>query len=440
MLDELKARGLVDACTGEAALREAVTDTQQSVYCGFDPTAGSLHLGHLPGVVALELFRQHGHTPVALLGGATGRVGDPSGKSVERPLLSEDEVDSNAFDIGVQLASMLGNNVKVLNNMEWFGTMGFVEFLRDVGKHARLGSMLAKESVRSRMGATADDNAEGLSFTEFSYQLLQAYDFLQLLQRFGTRIQVGGSDQWGNITAGTELIRKVHGDTDVHGITFPLLIKADGNKFGKSEGGAIWLNSSLTSPYGLYQQLYRTEDADVCRCLRSLTLVPAHEIDAFERQLQYGSATPNAAQQRLAEEVVLFVHGKDGLEQAKRATEALKPGSAAPLDEELLESISNDAPCATLNRPQVVGALLIDVLVACGLQQSKSAAKRLVLQGGARLNNARVDDPERTIEQSDLLGGRIALLASGKKHKCIVRLKSKQHEADHSSVQEQQPA
>ena len=439
VLSELRARGLFDATTGEAALERALTESAQSVYCGFDPTADSLHLGHLPSVIALEIFRRSGHTPIALIGGATGRVGDPSGKSAERPLLSGHEVDANANCIGEQLKGMLGSDVDVRNNMEWFGGMGFVEFLRDVGKYARVGSMLAKDSVKSRIGS----ESEGMSFTEFSYQLLQAFDFLQLLRRAGTRVQLGGSDQWGNITAGTELIRKVKGETEVHGITFPLLERADGTKYGKSEGGAIWLSSSLMSPYGLYQRLFRTEDADVCRCLRSLTLLPVQEIDAYEEQLHIGSATPNEAQQRLAEEVVRFVHGESGLEQAKRATEVLKPGNDTPLDAELLESMTSEAPCTTLERSQVVGAGLADVLVACGMQPSKSAARRLISQGGARINNERLEE-ERALDESDLLGGRIALLTSGKKNKRIVRLDDSETQTDtiaEDEVQrERQPA
>lgn len=418
VVDELKRRGLMEACTGEEGLRELLREGPQKVYCGFDPTAKSLHLGHLPAILALEWFRRHGHEAWALLGGATGRVGDPSGKSTERPLLAEEELEANVEGVRATIEQVLGRGVRVVNNLEWFGDMGFLEFLRDVGKHARLGPMLAKDSVRIRM----EGEGEGMSFTEFTYQLLQAYDFVHLHYTHGVRVQVGGSDQWGNITAGTELTRKMNKDDRVFGVTLPLLLKSDGSKFGKTEGGAIWLDPALLSPYRFYQALFQTTDDDVCHFLRALTFLPESTICPLERDIHNGAHEPNRAQRLLAETVTEIVHGQEGLNKAHKATEALRPGSDAELDAATLDAIAGEAPTSQLSRSEVEGVPVIDVLVKSGLQSSKSAARRMVYQGAVRINNGRLQDPEQQVARGDILDDRVLLLAVGKKNKCLIRV------------------
>ena len=444
VVDTLQSRGLLDQCTGEAALREAAARHGQSlrVYCGFDPTADSLHLGNLLGIIVLRWFQLHGHQPVALLGGATARVGDPSGKSSERPMLAAADIDSNAAAIERSLRAILSSGAAgaaaaalpeavVLNNLEWYGSMGMLEFLADVGRRARVGVMLAKDSVRSRM------DGEGMSYTEFTYQLLQGYDFVHLAREHGVRVQVGGSDQWGNITAGTDLLRRFGvqldgGDADgageddagaFHGATFPLLLKSDGTKFGKSESGAVWLSADRLSPYKFYQHLLGVADADVGNLLRRLTFLPMGEIAEMEAAM---GANPQAAQTRLAEEVTRFVHGDAGLEQARRATAGLAPGKVdgVALDIETLRSIADEIPLAEAARSAVEGAPLVDVMVAVGLQQSKGAARRLIANGGGYINNVKVTDAARVIGGDDVLGGEMVLLGAGKKNKMVVRVTS----------------
>ena len=301
VVDVLRERGLLDACTNEDELREAAGDGSLSVYCGFDPTADSLHLGNLLGIVVLAWFQRCGHTPIALLGGATGRVGDPSGKSAERPVLDDVTINANVAGIEKILRGVLANSAsfappgdelkpaRVLNNLDWFGGMGFLEFLRDVGKYARVGTMVAKDSVKSRL-----ESERGMSFTEFSYQLLQGYDFVHLHREENVMVQVGGSDQWGNITAGTDLIRRIsQRDGGAYGLTFPLLLKADGKKFGKSEDGAVWLSPDRLSPYKFYQHLLQSTDADVVRFMKTLTFVPIEEIEAMEAAMKEDGYAPN---------------------------------------------------------------------------------------------------------------------------------------------------
>ena len=293
----LKERGLLDACTNEEELRKAADEGSLSVYCGFDPTADSLHLGNLLGIVVLAWFQRCGHAPVALLGGATGRVGDPSGKSAERPVLDEDTINANTAGIQKILEGVLANSAamagadvpaaRVMNNLDWFGSMGFLEFLREIGKYARVGTMMAKDSVKTRL-----DSEQGMSFTEFSYQLLQGYDFCHLYKEHDVRVQVGGSDQWGNITAGTDLIRRILARDGAYGCTFPLLLKADGRKFGKSEDGAVWLSADRLSPYKFYQYMLQSTDADVIRFMRMLTFMSIDEIEGFERAMEEEDTSP----------------------------------------------------------------------------------------------------------------------------------------------------
>lgn len=391
------------------------------VYCGFDPTAESLHLGNLLGIIVLSWFLRCGHQAVALIGGATARVGDPSGKSIERPELDIDTLEKNILGIRKTFSTIFGSsNVVILNNYDWWKDFSFLDFLKQVGRFARIGTMIAKESVKKRL-----ESEQGLSFTEFSYQLLQGYDFLYLFQNKGVNVQIGGSDQWGNITAGTELIRKIlqpDSDNEAYGLTFPLLLKSDGSKFGKSEDGAIWLSPSMLSPYKFYQYFFSVPDADVIRFLRILTFLDLEEIDELEKDMKRPGYVPNTAQQRLAEEVTRFVHGEDGLNEAVKATEALRPGAETKLDWKTIEAIAEDVPSCSSAYDQVLNVSLVDLSVSAGLFESKSAARRLLKQGGVYLNNNRVDSESKRIEPQDIVDDKVLLLSAGKKNKVVVRI------------------
>ncbi|KEH32330.1 putative tyrosine--tRNA ligase [Medicago truncatula] len=428
----LEQRGLLDSITNES-LRTISSNTINAplkVYCGFDPTAQSLHLGNLLALIVLSWFRRSGHNVVALIGGATARVGDPSGKSLERPQLDVQTLERNTAGIENTIRTILGrvqnhpnsgngnDSVVVLNNYDWWKEFSLLDFLKRVGKYARVGSMMAKESVRKRL-----ESEHGMSYTEFTYQLLQGYDFLYLFQNEGVNVQIGGSDQWGNITAGTELIRKilqVEGGT--YGLTFPLLLKSDGTKFGKSEDGAIWLAPSMLSPYKFYQYFFSVPDADVVRFLKILTFLDIYEIVKLEEEMKRPGYMPNTAQRRLAEEVTRFVHGEDGLSEALRATEALRPGSETKLDWKTIEGIAEDVPSCSLAYDEVLNQSLVDLSVSSGLFDSKSAARRLLKQGGVYLNNSRVDSENKRIEAADIVDGKVLLLSAGKKNKVLVRI------------------
>ena len=425
IIDVLRERDLLDACTNESMLIEAAkSPSGLKVYCGFDPTADSLHLGNLLGIVVLSWFQRCGHTPVILLGGATGSIGDPSGKSVERPLLSREEIDTNANNIGTDLNSILSHDnltysrPQVMNNIDWFANISFLDFLRDVGRYARIGTMLSRDSVKSRL-----ESESGLSFTEFSYQLLQGYDFMHLFQEHNVTVQVGGSDQWGNIVAGTDLIRRIISKEVAYGVTFPLLLKSDGKKFGKSEDGAIWLSSKRLSPFKFYQYLLRTSDEDVIRMMRMLTFLPINEIREIEEAMGKKGYVPNTAQVRLAEEITRFVHGETGLEEAKAATKGLLPGSDTKLDIDILESLIDIVPTLEITREEAFAVTVVDILVEVGLQGSKGEARRMIKGGGVRINNIKVADELARLEPSDLISGRMLLLSAGKKNKFLLQVK-----------------
>ncbi|KAK3029755.1 hypothetical protein RJ639_038032 [Escallonia herrerae] len=420
VIDILQQRGFIESITSES-LRSACSDPAQPplrVYCGFDPTAESLHLGNLLGLVALSWFLRCGHYPVALVGGATARVGDPSGKSLERPLLDPQSLSANTSSISATITRILGPNVSILNNYDWWKDVKLLDFLRDVGRFARVGTMMAKESVKRRL----ESSNEGLSYTEFTYQLLQGYDFLHLFKNENVSVQIGGSDQWGNITAGTELIRKILQCDSVYGVTFPLLLKSDGTKFGKSEDGAIWLSPKMLSPYKFYQYFFSVPDADVVRFLKILTFLSMEEIEEVEAGMGREGYVMNSAQRRLAEEVTGFVHGEEGLAEALKATEALRPGAETRLDWKTIEGIAEDVPSCSLPYDQVLSIPLLDLSVSTGLLESKSAARRLLKQGGLYLNNSRVDGDGRKIEAEDIVDGKILLLSAGKKNKMVVRI------------------
>ncbi len=418
VLDILKARGLFEDCTtpdaGEKLAEPGV------VYAGFDPTSDSLQAGNLVTILVLAHFQRCGHRVIAVAGGATGMIGDPSGKTSERTLLTPEQVERNLEGIKENLSRFLDFShptapAKILNNHDWLGAFTFLDFLRDVGKHFRMGNMLGRESVRARLASEA-----GMSFTEFSYSLLQGYDFLHLYDTEGCRFQVGGSDQWGNITAGTELVRKLRGE-EVYGITTPLVCDSAGQKFGKSEGNAVYLDARKTSPYNFYQFFFRTTDTDVIRFLKIFTFLSLEDIAELEQTVK---AAPEGreAQRRLAEEVTRTVHGEDGLQVALRASEVLFGGSIEGLSADDLAAIFADVPSAELTRSDVVGAPVIDVAATAGLCQSKGAARRLVQSGGLYLNNIRVADIEATVTPEDLVDGKVAVLRSGKKNFHLVKM------------------
>jgi len=419
IIDCLEERGLIEAMTSEEL--KAITQKPTKIYIGFDPTADSLHLGSLVGIVILRWFQKFGHTPVVVLGGATGRIGDPSGKSAERPLLDISTIEANIRRIRTHFEQILdfqNPHAKplIFNNDEWFAQYPFVDFLRDIGKHFRVNVMLTKDSVKTRLEAE-----EGISFTEFSYQILQAYDFYHLYKSQGVALQAGGSDQWGNITAGTDLVRKLLGET-VYGLTFPLLTRSDGKKFGKTEGGAIWLAADRCSPYDFYQYLYRVSDADVIKLMRMLTFMEMDEIRRCELAMKQPDYVPNSAQKKLAEELTRLVHNEEGLQSALRATQAAAPGHSAELNPAIFHQMMKDMPCVKLAKSEVVDRKFIEIAAQTGLTSSKGEATRLITGGGAYLNNERIEDPQMKLTENHLIGGEFFLLAAGKKKKILVQV------------------
>jgi tyrosyl-tRNA synthetase len=421
LIDTLQERGFIEAMTHEE-LREKVAKPMH-LYCGFDPTSDCLHLGHLVPIVGLSWFQRFGHRPVVLVGGATGMIGDPSGKKSERLLLDKATIEKNVQGIAKILQKILGKGPNgetplFLNNADWFDSMSFIDFLRDVGKQFRLSTMLAKDSVKQRL-----ESEDGMSFTEFCYQLLQAYDFLYLFKNYEVSLQLGGSDQWGNITAGTDLIRKELNATS-YGITFPLLVRSDGQKFGKSEKGAIWLSADKLSPYEFYQYLVRVPDADVIKLLRLLTFLDMAEIRHYEKMMSSDEYEPNSAQRRLAAEVTEWIHGKEGLELALRTTQNLAPGKEGELTAETLAEIAKDIPICELPYEQGTAATVAELFVLAKLCSSNSEARRLIKQGGAYINNSKQEKEQANslVGQDSLIDKRYLLLSAGKKNKVVVSL------------------
>lgn len=419
VLDILEERGFLDTVTSEE-LKEKLGRSHK-VYCGFDPTSDSLHLGNMVAIMGLAWFQRCGHVPIVLVGGATGMIGDPSGRSQERQLLNEDSIRTNLLGIRKNLESILDLNHPItkpvfVNNFDWFKNFSFIDFLRDVGKYFRVGSMLAKESVRNRMVSE-----EGISFTEFSYQLLQSYDFFHLNDKYDVSIQLGGSDQWGNITAGCELVRKMTGKT-VYGVTFPLMTRSDGQKFGKSEKGAIWLAPEKLAPFDFYQYLIRVSDLDVIKLMCLLTFMEMAEIRSYQSMMQKNDYVPNTAQKRLAEEVTRLVHGEAGLEIALKVTQGIAPGSETVLDAATLEAIAGDMPSKTELLADIVSMPLVDLLVRVGLQSSKGEARRLLRNGGVYLNNVKIENESVVLQLDDLIEGHLLLLSVGKKNKLLIRI------------------
>ncbi len=419
LLSDFEARGLVHQTTDPAALRHWLATPSRRVYAGFDPTADSLHVGHLVALVLLRRVAAAGHEPVAVLGGATGMIGDPSGRSEERNLLSPDELAANVAGVERQIRGILestGQPVHVVNNADWMRGVGYLDFLRDVGKHVPLAQMLAKDSVKSRL-----ERDGGLSYTEFSYMLLQAWDFVHLSDALDCRIQIGGSDQWGNITAGIELGRRLR-SRDLHGITCPLLTKADGTKMGKTAAGAIWLDPQRTSPYAFYQYWMNLDDADASRCLARLSDLPLDELATYEHKR---AANPAAREthKRLAEELTRLVHGEAGLSTARQATEIFFGAEIRDLDDAALGEIFADVPSREFSRATLEGEGLpfVEALEATGLAASRGAARRTIEQGGGYVNNRRVSDAAYRLTPRDLAGGSTLVLRSGKKSYALAR-------------------
>jgi len=412
---ELEWRGFLHHATQQ--IQHHLAERPRTVYCGFDPTAPSFQVGNLMPLTLLRHFQLCGHKPIVLMGGGTGLIGDPSGKPTERPLLSKEQIRDNVHRQRDQVARLLDFDSKdrralVLNNADWLVEQRLVDFLRDVGKHFTVNIMLQKESVKARLDA-------GISYTEFSYMLLQAYDFLHLFRKEGCTVQVGGSDQWGNITAGIDLIRRVEGG-EAHGLVAPLFTTAAGAKFGKTEGGAIWLDPALTSVYKFYQFWLNTDDRDTERYLKLFTFLPRAEIDALLARLKANPAA-REAQRALARDVTERVHGPEAAAKVIRASEVLfgdfDPHAAGDAEFDVL---AQELPTTTVAARD--GLTLVDAVIQAGLAKSKSEARRAIEQGGIYVNQARVKDVARSIGGADWLAGRNLLLRKGKKDYGLLRL------------------
>jgi len=412
LLKDLQDRGLIAQMTDAAALDQLLSAGPVTLYCGFDPTADSLHLGHLVPVLILKRFQEAGHQPIALVGGATGMIGDPSFKATERKLNTPDVIATWVDKIRGQVEPFLkfdgANPARMANNYDWFGSMNCLEFMRDIGKHFSVNAMIKKESVQQRL----EREDQGISYTEFSYSLLQGYDFAELYKRYCCALQIGGSDQWGNIVAGTDLTRRLH-HAHVHGVTVPLITKADGTKFGKTESGAVWLDPKKTSPYAFYQFWLNTSDADVYKFLKFFTFLPVARIDEIEATDKTSGTKPEA-QRILAEEATRLVHGEVALMAARRISASLFSGQLADLTENDLEQLAQDGmPGITLD---AANASLIDALAAAGLAKSKSEARSFIQSGSITINGNKADALDHQIDSEERLYGRFTILRRGKKN------------------------
>ncbi len=419
---ELAWRGLVHQTTDEEELLALLGNSSCTVYAGFDPTADSLHVGSLLPLMLLRRLQRAGHQPIALVGGATGMIGDPSGKSEERNLLSVEKLTANVAGLEKQVRQFLDFEAErpalLVNNFDWMQDFSYLEFLRDVGKNFPIGTMLGKEAVRSRI----DRDDGGISYTEFSYMLLQAYDFVHLYDRHGCQCQVGGSDQWGNITAGIDLARRLRG-VQLYGMTCPLLLDSEGKKIGKTEEGTkVWLSKERTSPYLFYQYWRNIPDADAGRCLRYLTELDREQIESLDASRE-ADPGKSLSQKTLAEELTRLVHGADGLAAAERATKIFFGGEIDGVDDQQLLEIFADVPSQDVAREQLATGDLgvLDAFVVAGLAKSKGEARRAVKQGGAYLNNRRIADAEARLGPADLATKNVLVLRSGKKRYALLR-------------------
>ena len=418
LFGELEWRGLLFDTTEGA--RDALAREKVSGYIGFDPTSASLHVGNLLQMIGLAHLQRHGHSPIAVVGGGTGLIGDPSGKSVERQLMSAEEVAINVEGIHAQLARFLDFESKVaparlVNNADWLTKLSAVDFMRDVGKHFTVNAMLAKESVRRRI-----DSAEGITYTEFSYSLLQAYDFLQLFDRFGCTLQMGGSDQWGNITAGMDLIRRLRG-AKAHGLVTPLITTASGAKFGKSEAGAIWLDPSRTSPFEFYQFWWRSDDRDVIRYLKFFTFLDGAAIEPLERSVAE-APEGREAQRALAREVTRLVHGDAAVIEAEAATQALYANNISSLTAKQVEQTMVGVPSATIVKTPE-GWPVVELLATAGVTKSKSEATRLIRGGGVYINDRRITDEKARMTVEEAIEGQLFVIRKGKRDNFLVHIR-----------------
>ncbi|MED4137767.1 tyrosine--tRNA ligase [Priestia megaterium] len=415
ILQDLEFRGLINQQTDEKGLSELLSKESVRLYCGFDPTADSLHIGHMLPVLILRRFQQAGHQPIALVGGGTGLIGDPSGKKAERTLNEKETVAMFSERIKGQLSCFLdfeeGENAAVIaNNYDWIGSLDVITFLRDIGKNFGINYMMAKDSVQSRIES-------GISFTEFSYMILQSYDFLNLYQTYNCKLQIGGSDQWGNITAGLELIRKSEEDAKAFGLTVPLVTKADGTKFGKTEGGAIWLDPEKTSPYEFYQFWINTDDRDVIKYLKYFTFLSHEEINELAASAKE-APEKREAQKALAAAMTTLVHGEEALEQAIRISQALFSGSISELTAEEIKQGFKDVPSYT-HTGEDIG--LIDLLVESKISPSKRQAREDISNGAIYLNGEREQDLQKIVGAEDRIEGQFTVIRRGKKKYTLIQ-------------------
>jgi len=427
LFEDLEFRGLIKQVT-DPNIAKILKEKPLTLYIGFDPTADTLHVGSLLPLLTLKRFQQAGHRAIALVGGATGMIGDPSGKTHERSLMTKEQLKANQEGIKKIFAKFLdlsGDNPAIIaNNADWFENITFIDFLRDVGKHFTVNHMMAKESVRARL----EDREHGISYTEFSYMLLQSYDFYVLHNTEGCTLQMGGSDQWGNITAGIDLIRKMKAargepETEVYGITFPLVSKADGTKFGKSEKGNIWLDPNRTSPYQLYQFFIQTSDTDVMTYIRYFTFLDRKEILCLEESLRK-EPEKREAQKTLARELTRLVHGQKELDRVEKATQALFGTEITTVDAKILQEAFADAPATEKEKASLAAGIpIIDVLVETGLCNSKGASRKEISAGGVYVNNTRITDIAGVINEKHLIADQFVLLRKGKKNYHLLKFR-----------------
>ncbi|MCQ6824029.1 tyrosine--tRNA ligase [Staphylococcus aureus] len=408
LIEDLKWRGLIYQQTDEQGIEDLLNKEQVTLYCGADPTADSLHIGHLLPFLTLRRFQEHGHRPIVLIGGGTGMIGDPSGKSEERVLQTEEQVDKNIEGISKQMHNIFefgtDHGAVLVNNRDWLGQISLISFLRDYGKHVGVNYMLGKDSIQSRL-------EHGISYTEFTYTILQAIDFGHLNRELNCKIQVGGSDQWGNITSGIELMRRMYGQTDAYGLTIPLVTKSDGKKFGKSESGAVWLDAEKTSPYEFYQFWINQSDEDVIKFLKYFTFLGKEEIDRLE-QSKNEAPHLREAQKTLAEEVTKFIHGEDALNDAIRISQALFSGDLKSLSAKELKDGFKDVPQVTLSNDTTN---IVEVLIETGISPSKRHAREDVNNGAIYINGERQQDVNYALAPEDKIDGEFTIIRRGKK-------------------------
>jgi tyrosyl-tRNA synthetase len=423
LLNSLKQKGCLHDVSHFEQLEQALENSSVSFYCGFDPTAPSLHVGSMLPLLLMRRLQRAGHRPIVLLGSATGMIGDPSGKSEERKLLDQETILENVAGIEKQASLFLeakGNNgFTIVRNDEWLGKIGYVEFLREIGKHFSVNSMIAKDSVKSRL----ENREQGISYTEFSYMLLQAFDFYWLYKNKNCSLQVGGSDQWGNITAGAELIRrKLHAENpQVYAMTFPLLLNSSGTKFGKTEQGTVWLDPERTSPYRFYQFWLNIEDADILRYLQLFTEIEEQTLAELQHSHKT-EAEKRLAQKYLARELTTLIHGESETKRAITASDVLFGASLKDLDAKTLLEIFADVPATELPSKELINSPIVDLIVATKLADSKASAKRLLEGGGVYINNEKVDDYKLTIGEQHLIHGTAIILRSGKKKYHLIKV------------------